>query len=71
MQAIESATLTPQTYFSLENNQGSVAQATLAELIVLNANPLQDIKNTTKLSAVIKSGVLIDRAALDGLLEPK
>jgi len=43
----------------------------LADLVLLNADPLEDINNTAKISAVVKAGKLIDRDQLDSLLEPK
>jgi len=36
--------------------------------VLLSANPLEDIRNTQKIDAVIANGKLLDRAALDQLL---
>jgi hypothetical protein len=41
----------------------------LADLVLLEANPLDDIRNTQRIAAVVANGRLFDRAALDGLLE--
>jgi len=65
LQAIESATLTPAKYFSLEHQQGVVAAGMLADLVLLNRDPLIDIRNTQSINLVIKQGNVIDRAALD------
>ena len=40
----------------------------LADLVLLAADPLQDIRNTQSILAVIRDGQLHDRAALDKLL---
>lgn len=36
--------------------------------MLLEANPLEDIRNTTKINAVVLNGRLLDRKALDQLL---
>jgi len=70
MQALESATLTPARYFSLQDRQGSISANKIADLVLLDANPLTDIANTMQISAVIKNGRALDRSALDNLLNP-
>jgi adenine deaminase len=40
----------------------------LADLVLLDADPLADIRNTRRIHAVVVDGRLLDRAALDGLL---
>jgi imidazolonepropionase-like amidohydrolase len=40
----------------------------VADLVLLDGNPLQDIANTKRIRAVIQGGRLLDRRALDGLL---
>ena len=47
---------------------GTVAEGRLADLVVLDADPLVDIANTRQISAVMSRGVLHERAALDGML---
>jgi imidazolonepropionase-like amidohydrolase len=49
-------------------NQGTIEKGKIADLVLLNANPLDDIHNTEKISAVILRGKLLDRIQLDGLL---
>jgi len=43
---------------------GTLAKGKRADFIVLNANPLEDIRNTRKIDSVYLSGVKIDREAL-------
>jgi hypothetical protein len=44
-----------------------VAAGKIADLLLLEANPLDDIRNTQRITAVIFNGALYDRTALDGI----
>ncbi len=68
LEAIEAATLKPAQYFSLDEELGLVQEGMFADLILLDANPLEDIRNTKKINAVIRDGKLHDRQALDQIL---
>jgi len=52
----------------MESSYGSVEAGKIADLVLLAANPLEDIHNTRKITAVIANGRLYDRAALDRIL---
>lgn len=69
LETIEAATVRPAQYFGLEDELGTVGEGKRADLILLDANPLEDIENTTAIRAVMKNGQLHDRAALDKMLE--
>ena len=64
-EALHAATLAPAQYFGLEDRYGSVAAGKTADLLLLDANPLEDIRNTLRIEAVLFNGNLYDRAALD------
>ena len=68
LQALEAATLTPARYFSQASQRGTIDEGKVADLVLLEANPLIDIGNTRRIAAVIRRGVTLDRVALDGLL---
>ena len=67
-EALQTATINPARFAGLENEVGRVVAGYSADLILLDANPLQDIRNTSRINAVILRGQLLDRAALDGML---
>lgn len=63
--ALHAATLEPARYFGLEADYGTVEVGKRADLVLLNANPLEDIRNTWKIESVIQGGNLYDRSAID------
>jgi imidazolonepropionase-like amidohydrolase len=67
-ESLRTATLNPAIFFGEEADRGTVAQGKVADLVLLNANPLEDIHNTRKISAVIMNGRFFDRAHLDEML---
>jgi hypothetical protein len=67
-EALRTATLNPAIFLGEEPERGTVEKGKIADLVLLDANPLDDIHNTRKISAVILNGRLLDRAALDSML---
>lgn len=68
-EALKAATLNPARYFEATDSLGTVAPRKLADLVLLDADPLADIHNTTRIRAVILNGIYLDRVALDAMLE--
>jgi Tol biopolymer transport system component len=60
LEALRSATLTGAEDLGMQGLLGSLEQGKLADLIVLNANPLDNIRNTLKIEYVMKNGLLFD-----------
>lgn len=56
MQALQAATINPAIFLGESNTLGTVEQGKLANLILLDADPLQDISNTQRIDAVIVNG---------------
>ncbi len=68
MQALQAATRRPAEFFGKLQTQGTIEQGKFADLLLLDADPLADIRNTQKIRAVILRGKLLGRNALDELL---
>ena len=66
--ALQAATLNPARVLSLADSLGRIEPGKLADLVLLDANPLEDIRNTQKIRAVVADGQLYRRADLDQLL---
>jgi alpha-D-ribose 1-methylphosphonate 5-triphosphate diphosphatase PhnM len=66
--ALQTATLNPAKYFGIEQIAGTVAPGRRADLVMLDGNPLTDIKNVSRIRAVVLAGRLLDRKELDALL---
>jgi hypothetical protein len=67
LEAIQTATINPAKYFNLENSLGRIKSGFIADLIILDKNPLESISNTKSIHAVIKEGHLMNRSYLDSL----
>ncbi|HET6179567.1 MAG TPA: amidohydrolase family protein [Candidatus Sulfotelmatobacter sp.] len=68
MEALQTATLNPAKFLGLDDRLGTIEQGKLADLVLLDANPLDDIRNTQKIAAVIVNGRYLSRAELDRML---
>ena len=68
MQALRTATANAAKFFGYAHNAGSIEKGKVADLLILSANPLEDIRNTTKISAVVVQGRFLDRQELDRIL---
>ncbi|WP_405152416.1 amidohydrolase family protein [Paenibacillus sp. FSL K6-0108] len=65
LQALQTATLNPARYLDREQELGAVEEGKLADLVLLDKNPLEDIRNTTSISAVVLDGKLMEKQTLD------
>jgi imidazolonepropionase-like amidohydrolase len=68
LEALRAATLNPAIYLALENELGTIEKGKLADLVLLDVNPLENIRNTKRIYAVVVNGRLFDRAKLNELL---
>ena len=67
-QALQAATKNPAEFLGKLPAQGTIEPGKRADLVLLDANPLEDIHNTQKIRAVFLNGKLLDRGVLDALL---
>jgi imidazolonepropionase-like amidohydrolase len=68
MQALQAATLNAAEFVGKSDWLGTVQAGKLADLVLLDGNPLESIDNTRKIRTVVTDGRVLDRAALDGML---
>jgi hypothetical protein len=68
MEALQTATLRAAQFLRVSQLFGSVEEGKTANLVLLDANPLEDIRNTKKIRGVVLRGQFLDKAKLDELL---
>lgn len=68
MQALQAATRDAAQYLGLLDSLGTVEKGKMADLVLLGANPLAEIGNTTKIDGVVVRGRFLNRGRLDTLL---
>jgi imidazolonepropionase-like amidohydrolase len=68
MEALQVATKNAAEYYGTLNSAGTVENGKAADLVLLDANPLDSIENTQKIWAVVVNGRLLERKDLDHLL---
>lgn len=66
--ALRVATILGAESIGLAGDLGSIEEGKLADMVVLDKNPLEDIRNTNTVRLVIKNGFVYDGATLDQLL---
>jgi imidazolonepropionase-like amidohydrolase len=68
LEALQAATRDSARFLGREKDLGTVEPGKLADLVLLDADPLADIHNTTKIAAVVANGRLLPRRELDRML---
>jgi imidazolonepropionase-like amidohydrolase len=59
LEALQAATSGPAEFLGMTDSLGAVATGKIADLVLLRANPLQDIRNTRAIAAVIRGGRIV------------
>jgi hypothetical protein len=67
-EALRAATTNAARYFNLELTHGSISPKKTADLVILDADPLADIRNTRRIRAVMVRGKLLDWKRLDAMV---
>ena len=68
LQALQTATINPAIFLGREKTQGTIEAGKRADLILLEADPLTDIRNTRRIAAVLVRGRLLSRPDIDRML---
>lgn len=67
-EALQTATTNPTKYLNLSDSLGTIEKGKIADLVLLDANPLEDIRNTRKIAAVIINGRYLPKESLQRTL---
>jgi hypothetical protein len=70
LEAIRAGTAGPARIIGAERDLGTVAVGKWADLVILDGNPVADIRNTRRIRAVLQAGQELDRAAVRASLSP-
>ena len=69
LEALQTATINPARFFGKLSDYGSVQPGRIADLVILRANPLEDIANTRTIAGVVADGQYWSQAEIDALRE--
>jgi cytosine/adenosine deaminase-related metal-dependent hydrolase len=65
MDALRTATILGAEALGLEGDLGSIEEGKLADLLIMDKNPLEEIRNTNTLTHIVKNGRVYDADTLD------
>ena len=68
LEALQTATLNPARFFGMQEQLGTIEEGKLADLVLLSANPLEDISNTQKVAGVFVNGRYFYHAEIEKML---
>ncbi|OUR91914.1 hypothetical protein A9Q87_08925 [Flavobacteriales bacterium 34_180_T64] len=69
LETLQAATIVPAQYANLQSIYGSIEVGKMADLVILDVNPLENINNTKMIHAVLLNGVLYDSEKINELKE--
>ena len=68
LQALQTATINPAKYLNKDKQLGTVEPGKIADLVLLDGNPVEDIHNLRRLRGEVLNGRFLDREKLDAIL---
>jgi imidazolonepropionase-like amidohydrolase len=69
LESLQTATLNPALFFGMQDQLGTIEKGRIADLVFLDGNPLEDIRNTQKIGGLILNGRYFSRADLQKVLQ--
>lgn len=69
IEAIKTATINPAIFLNRQHELGSIEEGKLADLVLLNKNPLQDISNTKTIHGIFADGKYLNKKSINKLLK--
>ncbi|CAM3693187.1 amidohydrolase family protein [Litorimonas haliclonae] len=69
LQTLQTSVVNGPKYFGLEDRYGSVSEGKIADLLILNSNPVEDIRATREIYGLVKKAKVYDKIQLDNMLE--
>jgi len=69
LESLQSATLNSAIFLGMDKDLGTVEKGKIADLVLLDADPLENIKNTQKIAAVFTAGRYLPKAELEKMLK--
>ena len=69
LEALQTATINPAIYAGREKELGTIEEGKIANLVILEKNPLKNIKNTLSIIGVMRRGEYLNKEALIKLLD--
>jgi hypothetical protein len=67
LQALQSATIVPAKYANMYQKHGTIEIGKIADLVILEKNPLEDITNTKTINGVVLNGLYYDANKITAL----
>ena len=67
-EALQTVTLNPARFLGKERDLGTIEKDRIADLVLLDANPLEDISNTKEIAGVVFDGRYLSKSSLDEML---
>ena len=68
MEALQAATRNPAVFLGELSSQGTIERGKIANLVLLDANPLENISNTQRINAVVLNGRYLPKETLQRML---